>query len=1010
MKNLKLTLLLLIMGISYNQAQQTLIFTHADRLFEQGKELFYQQKHLASLRSFEEYLGIAETVQAGQRHEAEFYCLANAFELRQENAFELIRHFLQNNPYSPFVDKVYTMMGTLLYEDDKYQAALDYYNRVNEKNFNKKEKLDFQFHKAYALMQTGMSKDAMHIFQNLKETDFEQQEDATYYHAYIAYQLGNYTEAHTGFLKVEDHPVYKEKVAFYLMQIYYYLGDEAQMNDRFEYIIEHYPDHPDSGEIYRIKGEMAYADGYYDEAVDYLRQYESSTEQALRKDIYWLGVALLQLGRDHTAIPYLQRVTTEADALTENAYLHLGNAYININEKDNARLAFEAALNTNFDTQVREEALLNYALTTYETTAAFGESISALEQFLTEFPNSKNANKVKDYLAMEYMTTNNYEVAYESIQKVANPNQKIQEAKQYILYQLGTQSFAQQNFKKASEQFSLSIQSAPAGNYAPESYYWRSESYYRLGQQDKSIADLTAFFKFASAKKSNNYVAAHYGMGYAYFAKKNFKLARSYFEQYTNLERNKKSDIFTDALNRIGDCYFYDRDFRNAELTYTRSANLSTNTGDYALFQSGYTAGILKNYSTKISRLNDLVAIYPKSEYVDDALYEIARAYLMLENDQDALKTYRRLLELQPNSHLARTAAFEIGMVYQNQEKDAEAIAAYKEVVKQYPGSVEAFTALQSMEGIYIETNEVPTYLAYVKTLDMKTPFISTNHEDSISYIAAEKQYMQSAYKQAISGFMTYLNNYCPGGKYCTTAQFYLADSYYRINEHNQALSEYQKAIKIKGNPYMEEAMTRAAEITYDQRNYTASLEHFEALLTIAQSGEKKNIARLGVLRCSQELKAQEKIIAIANEIVNDPKSAQEVIVEAKYHRAKAYIASNNSTMALNDLQNLAEDTRTAFGAEAKFLFAQVYYDNGEKDNAEKEIVDFTKKNTPYPYWLARGFILLSDIYIDKQEDFQAKQYLLSLQRNYKVQDDIQEMITKRLNDIAIREKSKVSN
>ena len=125
------------------------------------------------------------------------------------------------------------------------------------------------------------------------------------------------------------------------------------MNDKIEYIIEHYPNHPDSGEIYRIKGEMAYADGYYDEAVDYLKQYESSTEQALRKDMYWLGVALLQLERDHAAIPYLQRVTTEADALTENAYLHLGNAYININEKDNARLAFEAALNTNFDTQVR---------------------------------------------------------------------------------------------------------------------------------------------------------------------------------------------------------------------------------------------------------------------------------------------------------------------------------------------------------------------------------------------------------------------------------------------------------------------------------------------------------------------------------------------------------------------------------------------------------------------------------------------------------------------------------
>ncbi len=1001
---------LLLLGVTYAYAQQTLIYTHSDRLFDQGKELYNQQKHLASLRSFEEFLQTTETIQAGQRHEAEFYLLANAFELRQKNAFGLIQNFLKANPYSPFLDKIYSMMGTLLFEEDRYHTALEYYYKVNDKHFNRKEQLDFRFHKAYALLETKMFKDAAYIFGDLKKQAFPQQEDAIYYHAYAEYVMHNYSEALKGFLQVENHPLYEEKIAFYLLQIYYYLGEEEKMQEKFDFITSNYPEHPDNAEIYRIKGEIAYANNQFEEAVNFLSKYEAETEQALRKDLYWLGLALIQLERHHAAIPYLQKVTTEEDAITENAYLHLGNAYIKINEKDNARLAFGAALHTNFDRKVREEALLNYALTTYETTAAFGESISALEQFLQEFPDSREAKQVKTYLAMEYMTTNNYEVAYQSIQKIAKPNAKILEAKQYILYQLGTQAFAQQNFKKAAEQFTLSIQSQPNGIYAPESYYWRSESYYRLGMQDKSIADLNAFFKNPAAKNSKNYVAAHYSMGYAYFSKKSFKLSRSYFEKYSNLERNKKSDIFADALNRIGDCYFYERDFRNAEITYTRSANLSPNTGDYALFQSAYTAGLLKNYSTKISRMYDLINSYPKSEYVDDAYYEIGRSFLMLDNDNEALAVYKKLVQLQPESKMARIAAYEIGMIYQNQEKSTEAIEAYKTVIKQYPGSVEAFTALQSLESMYIELNDVPAYLSYVKTLNMKTPHISTMHEDSISYIAAEKQYMNAAYKPAISGFLNYLKNYCAGGKYCTAAQFYLADSYYRLNEYDQALIEYQRLLKIQGNPYVEEALMRSAEITYDRKQFSESSSYFEKLLIAAQSAEIKNTARLGILRCNYQLQNYQKTIDIVAEILADPKSAQEVLSEAKYNRAKAYIALNQPQSALEDLKTLAKDTRTASGAESKYLLAQIHFDNKNYKTAEEEILDFAKKNTPHQYWLARSFILLSDVFVAQEQDFHAKQYLLSLQRNYKAEDEIQGMLQKRLDEISRREKSKVTN
>ena len=64
------------------------------------------------------------------------------------------------------------------------------------------------------------------------------------------------------------------------------------------------------------------------------------------------------------------------------------------------------------------------------------------------------------------------------------------------------------------------------------------------------------------------------------------------------------------------------------------------------------------------------------------------------------------------------------------------------------------------------------------------------------------------------------------------------------------------------------------------------------------------------------------------------------------------------------------------------------------------------RKNTPYQYWLAKSFVLLSDIYVAQNDDFQAKQYLISLRDNYTAQDSIQDLIKDRLDKIIAREKT----
>ena len=67
---------------------------------------------------------------------------------------------------------------------------------------------------------------------------------------------------------------------------------------------------------------------------------------------------------------------------------------------------------------------------------------------------------------------------------------------------------------------------------------------------------------------------------------------------------------------------------------------------------------------------------------------------------------------------------------------------------------------------------------------------------------------------------------------------------------------------------------------------------------------------------------------------------------------------------------------------------------------AEKEILQFIEQSTPHAYWLARGFVLLSDVYVAMGKNLEARQYLLSLQQNYKADDDIESMITTRLNKL----------
>ena len=146
--------------------------------------------------------------------------------------------------------------------------------------------------------------------------------------------------------------------------------------------------------------------------------------------------------------------------------------------------------------------------------------------------------------------------------------------------------------------------------------------------------------------------------------------------------------------------------------------------------------------------------------------------------------------------------------------------------------------------------------------------------------------------------------------------------------------------------------------------------------------------AKIGVMRCNYKLNDFPNAITSAKELMNSEKLPEEINREARYILAKSYIEIQNTPAATDELKFVSKELKSAEGAECKYRLAKLYYDEDKRDLAEKEIFDFIKKGTSFQYWLGKSFLLLSDIYVDKKDEFQATQTLQSLLDYYEIPDD----------------------
>ena len=325
---------------------------------------------------------------------------------------------------------------------------------------------------------------------------------------------------------------------------------------------------------------------------------------------------------------------------------------------------------------------------------------------------------VSSYLVEVYMNTRSYEAALKSIDRIAHPGKRILEAKQRILFQLGTQAFANTQFEQSIGYFDRSL---GLGQYnrqtKADALYWRGEAYYRLNRMEEAKRNFTDYLQLTQQTNNEMYALAHYNLGYIAFHQKDYVQAQNWFRKYISLEKGENKTALADAYNRIGDCYLDVRNFDEAKHYYSQAEAMNTPSGDYSFYQLALVSGLQKDYSGKITWLNRLAGKYPASPYAISALYEKGRSYVLMDNNQQAITSFKELLAKYPESPVSRKAAAEIGLLYYQNEDYNQAIDAYKQVVQKYPGSDEARLAMRDLKSIYVDMNRIDEFAALASAI-----------------------------------------------------------------------------------------------------------------------------------------------------------------------------------------------------------------------------------------------------------------------------------------------------
>ena len=931
-------------------------------------------------------------------------------EIASSEAEKDLIYFADNFKGHPKINNAYFHLGDMAFAKANYNDVLAFFDKVDESSLAGKDRAEFQYKRAFAnFALKKFSPARMYFNQIASDKKHPYNEEGNYYSGLSSYYLKDYNAAYKSFQPLEISKKYGKIIPYYITSIKFINKDykgvieygEAKLKEKVNY----------QNEIMHLLGNSYYELKDYDKALYYLEKYTQNAAKVTPEDYYVLGYVQAQGGKCDKAIENLKQLSPLQDALGQNAMFLLGQCYEKTGNKPEARTAFLQAARMNFNKNIQEEAWFQYAKLSYEL-GNTNDALVSLKNFVAAYPKSAYTQEAYELLADLFLMTRNYEEALSIIDNLPTKSDKLKDAYQKMAYYRGVENYNDYKFENAITFFEKSLKYPVSKSIEALCYYWEADIANQQSNYDKSIALLNKFLAI-----SNNISTAHsdkintgignYLMGYNYYKKKDYNNATNYFLKAVTALKNdnnttNRQQVYPDAEIRLADCYFMQKQYKQAAQYYTDVINVNAPGADYALYQKAIIDGLGGNYNDKIAGMNALVSRFPNSAFADDALMQTGITLMSRDKDDQAIETFKSLLSKYPKSDLVSEAYLKLGLIYFNKDNYDESLSWYQKVVQYYPSTPASNEAMLAIKEIYIAKGDPNGYITYANKYPGAK--VTASEQDSLMYLSAEKQFINGNIDNALKGFNDYLLRF-PNGYFALQANFYKSECLFTKQDFANALKGYEYVISQPQNRFTERSTVRAANINYfDLQNYTRAYELYNKLQSIATLDENKREYLIGLMRTSFYLKKYQECLSYTAKVAVLPSLPDFYKAEMAYYNGMSYFNLNDNDKALKDLETVTKTVSNEQAAESKYTMAKIYYLKGNKKQSEKECNDYMEKFPSYQYYLGKTFILLSDIYKEDKKLLQAKATLQSLLDNYTENDDVKKEAQQKLDAIIASE------
>ncbi|WP_339659162.1 tetratricopeptide repeat protein [uncultured Polaribacter sp.] len=960
-------------------SQQTTVNVHVITDFNNALELYNNKAYAAAQKIFDK-INVQAEKNASIKADAAYYGAMCAVILNQTNADQKVLDFVEENPTSNKKNKAFFNVANYYFANKKASYALKWYEKVNTDLLSKEDQKELNFKMGYSLLVTDNLTLAKNKFQPLIN-DAKYGNDSRYYFGFIAYKLEDYGLAESTLKEIADNKSYKAEISYYLLDISFksakferciIVGTELLKTSKRKEV----------SEISKIVGESYFNLKKYAEAIPYLKAYTGQNGKWTNSDYYQLGYVFYKQNEYQNAITYFNKIIDEKNAISQNAYYHLAECYLNIDKKTEALNAFKTASEMTFNTEIQEDAALNYAKLSYEAGNPFQNVSDVLQDYLKKYPNSSAYKMINELVVSSFIHQQNYQGALDYLKK-KNTTENITLTNEVSLYR-GIQLFNDNKFTEALSYFVKSKGSKDA-EIEQKSMYWEAETLFRLENYEDAVAKFLVAKRFLSTNKEE-FSLMNYNIGYSYFKLKNYTKAIDAFTQFL-AENQADPSINNDALVRLGDSYFATRNYEDAINSYQTVVRNSATDADYAEYQIGMSYGFRDENSDKIKALTKVVNDYKTSSLKDDALFQLANTYIKIKDNAKAHQAYERLLENHPKSSFLSKALVRQGLLYYSDNQNKKALEKFKLTVQKFPNTPDAIQAVNNAKNIYLDEDNLDEYVAWVKKLDFIN--VSNDDLDNSSFVIAERKYFEAKnYEGIILTLHKYLEKF-PKGTHSLKANYYLADILFKDKQFDKAIANYKIVINAGASEYSEDALAKLSQIYLEKQNFKEALPLLEKLEQEAYAAENVQFAQSNLMKGYYETKAYKEAISYAKKVLSMNKDKNSLIEDAKTIIARSSIKTNDFLTAQEYYTAIEKNAIGELKAET--LYYNSFFKNQQQkfEASNKVIQELIADYSAYKYWGVKSYVIMGKNYYSLKDAYQATFILENVIKNFPQYKDI---------------------